>query len=428
MIKEAQLDILSTSGISIGGVRKENFRLSCRCFSTSHDKAGSMDSSSGTPGLSSIDRKLITDFLSSYFENVALDHDIGLNEKEQQLIKTILTYVDSHFKRRKYVLGLAIDFAALAQELSKVDSAGKNNRLDLTGEKLFRRYELVEERAGTKQNTLTLRYGSTVEGIRKPEEEVEDLFHALKRPSFPSSYVYSTGQWHKYKDLLVYCFQLSERGRLELCKKLIEYGLDHMEVADFYGRATPRPTLFAEIIREYPRSAKGENGGLTYQALAYGFLKADRPHLSIVTDKVRRGSKRQKQIGDIDCYAGLDLELSSEVKDFVITIRNLIHELGEFIQSIEDTKAPGLVFVEAIEDDALEQLQDHGIHAITVTQILGIASIWDWHKQNAAALGMLHFLAHIEQNPTAVERLLTFIQSKDPEHDSLIYFKGTKDG
>lgn len=383
---------------------------------------------SENPELSSIDKKLIIDFLGSYFEGATLDHDTGLDEDERRLIKAILDYVDSHFRRRKYVLGLAIDFAALAQELSKADQAAKNKRPDLTEEKLFERYEFVEERGGTKQNTLTLKYGPKVEGIRKPEEEVEDLFHGLKRPSFPSSYVYSTGQWHKYKDLLVYCFQLSERGRLELCKQLIEYGLSNMEVADFYGRATPRPALFSEIIREYPRSAKGENGGLTYQALAYGFLKADRPHLSIVTDKVRRGSKRQKQIGDIDCYAGLDLELSAEVKDLVITTVNLTPELGEFVQSIEDTKAPGLVFVEGIEDDAREQLQDQGVHTITLEEISGVVSIWDWHKQNAAVLGMLHFLAHIEQNPNAVERLLAFIQTKDPEHDSLIYFKGTKEG
>ncbi len=71
----------------------------------------------------------------------------------------------------------------------------------------------------------------------------------------------------------------------------------------------------------------------------------------------------------------------------------------EFVQSIEDTKAPGLVFVEDIDEDAREQLQDQGIHAITLEEILGVVSIWDWHKQNAAVLGMLHFLAHIEQNP-----------------------------
>jgi hypothetical protein len=381
-----------------------------------------------TPELSTIDKKLITDFLSSYFEGVTLDHDTELDEEEQQLIKTILAYVDSHFRRRKYVLGLAIDFTGLAQGLSKADLESKSRRLDLTEETLFKRYEFVEERSGTKQNTLTLKYGETVEGIRKVEDAVEDLFHELKRPSFPSSYVYATGQWHKYKDLLVYCFQLSESGRLELCKQLIKYGLDNMKVADFYGRATPRPALFVEITREYPRKAKKENGGLTYQALAYGFLKADRPHLSIATGKVRRGSKREKHIGDIDCYAGLDLELSSEVKDLIITSTNLTPELGEFVQSIEDTKAPGLVFVEDIEDEARELLQDQGVQVITLEKILGVISIWDWHKQNAAVLGMLHFLAHIEQNPYAVERLLAFIQTKDPDHDSLVYFKGTKEG
>jgi hypothetical protein len=49
--------------------------------------------------------------------------------------------------------------------------------------------------------------------------------------------------------------------------------------------------------------------------------------------------------------------------------------------------------------------------------------IWDWQKQDAAVHEMLHYLAHVEQNPSAVARLLAFIGERDPEHNSLTYYQ-----
>jgi hypothetical protein len=372
------------------------------------------------------EKRLISEFLKRDFTIFeGFDEDIELDQVEQEILEGALSYVRSRFGRQKYILGLAIDFVILAQRLSQVDSRGKRSRLDLDEGKLFSRYELVTERGDVQANTLTLKFGDKEEGIRKIEESVVELFHQLKRPTYPSAYVYNTGQWHKNKELLINCFRLSELGRLQLCKQLVDFGLANMSIADFYGRATPRTALFAEIIQSYERRAKGENAGLVYQALAYGFIKADRPHLSIVTDKVRRGSKRQKQIGDIDCYAGLDLELSVEVKDLDMTESNLVSELNEFIHNITDSKAPGLVFVRSLSNEARSYLRKQGIQAVTEDECLAIVALWDWHKQNSAVLGTLHFLSHIEQKPEAVHRLLAFIKANDPNHDSLIYYQNS---
>jgi hypothetical protein len=376
-----------------------------------------------TPPIDASEKKIIADFLGEDFPGLDLDSTTKLGADEQRIIERAEDYVATRFKGMKYILGLAIDFTLLAQRLSMVDEEGKTLRKDLTEEELFARYQLVTERGSRQANTLTLKVGGMQQGIRKIEESVAEFFHRLKRTDYPSAYVYNTGQWQKYKDLLVDCFRLSEAGRLALCKQLIHFGLTNMAVADFYGRAVPRPTLLPEIIRSYPRAARGENGGLTLQALAYGFCKADRPHLSIVTDKVRRGSKRQKQIGDIDCYSGIDLELSVEVKDFEITPENLEAELGDFIQSVTSNRITGLVFAASAADDARRELSEHALHLITLGDLSGLTAVWDWPKQNAAVLGMLHFLSHVEQNPDAVERLLAFISEKDPRHDSLTYYR-----
>lgn len=387
-----------------------------------------MDSTENTAPTDTPETRTIAEFLARQFPDfTSFDQDIEIEEDEAAVIDSILSYVDSRFARMKYILGLALDFTILAQRLSQVDEDAKEKRMDLGEDQLFERYELVTTRAGVKANTLTLKFGDAQEGIRRIEESVVDLFHQLKRPNYPSAYVYNTGQWQKYKDLLVYCFQLSEPARLELCKKLIRFGLSRLSVADFYGRAIPRVFLFHEIIESYEREGEGENAGLTLQALASGFFEADRPHLSIVTDKVRRGSKRQKMIGDIDCYSGIDLELSIEVKDLEITKDNLISELGEFIQNIADSKAPGLAFVVSMDKETSAQLEKQGIRVMTEQELLSIVRLWDWPKQNNAVLGMLHYLSHIEQNPDAVQRLLAFIHEKDPDHDALVYFSEEKE-
>jgi hypothetical protein len=377
-----------------------------------------------TPPIDASEKKIIAGFLGTDFPGLDLDSDTKIGAEEQRIVERVEAYVATGFKGMKYILGLALDFTLLAQRLSTVDEEGKALRKGLTEEGLFARYKLVTKRGSRQANTLTLKYDGMRQGIRKIEESVVEFFHRLKRTDYPSAPVYNTGQWQKYKDLLVDCFRLSEAGRLELCRRLIHFGLTNMAVADFYGRSVPRPALLPEIISSYPRAARGENGGLTLQALAYGFCEADRPHLSIVTDKVRRGSKRQKQIGDIDCYAGIDLELSVEVKDFEITSENLEAELGDFIQSITSNRIKGLVIAASATDDGRRELSDRGLYLITLEDLPRLTAVWDWPKQNAAVLGMLHFLSHVEQNPDAVERLLAFISDKDPRHDSLTYYRG----
>jgi hypothetical protein len=377
-----------------------------------------------TPPIDASEKKIIADFLGADFPGLDLDADAKLGADEQRIVERVEDYVAARFKSMKYILGLALDFTLLAQRLSTVDEEGKAMRKSLTEEGLFARYQLVTERGSRQANTLTLKYGGMQQGIRKIEESVTEFFHRLKRTDYPSAYVYNTGQWQKYKDLLVDCFRLSEAGRLAVCKRLIHFGLANMAVADFYGRAVPRPVLLPEIINSYPRAARGENGGLTLQALAYGFCEADRPHLSIETDKVKRGSKRQKHIGDIDCYSGIDLELSVEVKDFEITPENLEAELGDFIQSVTSNRIKGLVFAASATGEARRALSDYGLHLITLDDLSALTAVWDWPKQNAVVLGMLHFLSHVEQNPGAVERLLAFISERDPRHDSITYYRG----
>ncbi len=346
-----------------------------------------------------------------------------MSGEERSLIEAILQGVEEQFGTLKYVLGLALDFTILAQKLSHHDPEAKAFRRGLTEAELLARYELVPNRGKRQTNTLSLRFAGSAFGIRAIEEAVCDLFVLADRTGYPSAYVYNTGMWQHYKSLLVDCFKLSESGRFILCNSLIDFGLARFPKNEYYGRERPRPRLFGAIVRDYPRSGAAENSGMIFQGIAYGYLNADRPHLSLIVDKVRTGSARQRRFGDIDGYFGLDLELSAEVKDGAITTGNLAAELGQFLRDVANHRVLGIVFARSVDEPARDELRARGVATITDAEILSTVENWDWRKQDAAVHGLLHFVAHVEQNPVAVHRLLDFIRDRDETHDSLAYRK-----
>ena len=373
------------------------------------------------------ERATVDAFLERHFGIGYTPGEIGADE--DGLIEQVLAFVKSKFWRSRYPMGLALDMALLAQQLSLHDPSAKSFRGDLTREQIFSRYTLVTARGDTDANTLTLTYktGSAehVVGIRKLEEEVIDLFVALKRPGYPSAYVYNTGQWHKYQDtLLVPAFRLSEAGRFKLCNALIGFGLSRLTISKPLGREKPRVRLFEEIVRRYPRSRqRAERAGSVFQGIAAGFMKADRPHLYLIVDKTRTGSAKQDRIGDIDGYVGLDLEVTVEVKDTPLTGANVTTEIGAFLLKVLENRVMGMVFVRSADEDAVEVVRNHGAVLLTQDGLLAEVERWDWRKQEAAVGGLIHFLAHVEQNPDAVNRLLAFIAEADPTHESLVYLE-----
>lgn len=365
------------------------------------------------------DKDRVAAFLDAHFSRPTRVADP--NALESAVTQGVLAFVADQFPRAKYVLGLALDFALLAQEVCDAAGVGDSPRLSLSEKELFAIYPRIERRGNRTANTLSLQVGGRSFGIRKHEEAIVRLFHGLSRTDYPSAYVYNTGQWHKFRPLLLDCFRLSSATRRDLCERLIKFGLEQMPVNRYFHRAQQRVRTLQSIVSGYKREDPNENGGLVFQAIAYGYLKADRPHLSLIVDKVRTGSARQKRFGDIDGYSGLDLELSVEVKDLLITASNVHRELGGFLEEVSSRMVPAQVFVADIDTEAAEYLLGRGVLPFTQDDLMATIERWDWPKQDAATRGVLHYVAHVEQNPGAVKRLLAFLASVDPAHDSLAF-------
>jgi hypothetical protein len=115
--------------------------------------------------------------------------------------------------------------------------------------------------------------------------------------------------------------------------------------------------------------------------------------------------------------------MSVEVKDLHISLSNLEQQLGSFLKQVQGNQILGVAFVLSIDDEASSVLTNSEVKPFTQSNLIQAVDIWDWQKQNTAVHGVLHYLAHIEQNPKAVDRILEFINERNPEHDSLAYYQ-----
>lgn len=369
----------------------------------------------------------------------------AMTPDETALVAAVKSRVTGLFSSMKYLLGLTIDFCMTAEFIAAHDDAAKAFRPTLTKDELFQLYPQKQNaRANRTQKTLSLTYAPRSAptttgrrraagpprrkniGIRRFEDRVVQLSRDLNRTSYPSAAPYNTQSWVDFQDVLVQCFQLSETGRWTLCNELLDELLQRLPEDRLFGRPTTRPKAFLEILRRPYDRAPGtdtENAGLTLQAIAYGYVKADRGHLCISADKVRGGSSRQRRFGDVDGYFGIDIEVSVEVKDISLTVDNWKKELGTFAKKVNYNRIDGLAIVADMTAEARAELVavSDKVQVLTVPQMIEDVKLWDWRKQDNALNAMLHFLSHVEQNVFAVQRLLEFVAEQDPRHDMLVY-------
>lgn len=348
------------------------------------------------------------------------DPSVNLSDEELEEIEILVDRADSLFGGSKGTLGLAIDFVILAEVLSQTDSWLQGYDPNINREDILDRYE------STAKSSLTLKRGDTKEGIRTFHNQLIDIFrNDLGRTNFPSSPGHHTGEWERYDDMLENAFRLSRDGRYEAVQRLFDIGLERLKTKDYERREPPFTRPFTRVLREYDRSAPFEQGGSAYQALCYGYVKAEWPHLSLRASKVRTGSSRQHRYGDIDGYYGPDLMISVEVKDRDIDASNVNEELGTMVGVAENTTSIAIAICRQITDGARDTLEESEVRVFDDDDLAEQLRTWDYHKQDRAVQGMVHFLANIEENPEAVQRLLRFIEDIDPENTSLVHLSDT---
>lgn len=358
----------------------------------------------------------IEEFLFRYFDRNYGHNVEAISDEEIAEIERMVATVSDSLLDNVGELGMALDFLIVAEELSQADDWEQGYTPGINRDDILNRYDTKDT------NTLTILYDGDQYGIRPVQNKVRDLFiYELRRTNFPSSPGHHTGNWPDYDSLLEYAFRLSRSGRFEAALRLFDVGMEKLEEKRYEDRDPPFETPFSDIVSDYRRSDPDENGGLAFQAMVYGYAKAEWSHLSFRASKVRTGSSRQNRYGDIDGFLGPDLMISIEVKDLDITGDNVRSQLGQMIDLVGSSTTVPIGICRKVSDDARDVLESEGVNVMDNNDLISDLEQWDYHKENRAVQGMLHYLANIEENPDAVQRLLRFIETVDENNRALVH-------
>ncbi len=310
-------------------------------------------------------------------------------------------------KPRKYVGGLLPSFCDFLIELN-TPVKGYTSLQDL-----FADFPQITE--GVSTLTVTLPDGGQ-KTIRPAYERYHHLYVTENhRLDYPRSGPYATGKWGDYRRWLDALVQMSKDDLEWIAQASVAFVLDELKDQSF-DPSTVRtdPPIFKWLLSDFDFSAraKGEPTGAAFQAMVFGYIRADAPHLQVEARKARAGSARTKGIGDIDAWEGDRLVISAEVKHFVVGEGNL-GDFTHFAASIAERAALGLLIAQDFQEGVREQIEALGLHPLSLENLLQIVSLWDPLKQRAALNAFQWVVVHKEQNSGLIDRVQQFLTDVD---------------
>jgi hypothetical protein len=305
---------------------------------------------------------------------------------------------------RKYVGGLLPAFCDFLIEI------GTPERGFHSLDEMFQEFPQIT--SGVSTLTVSLPSGNQ-KTIRPSYERYHHLYIAEhRRLDFPRSQPYATGKWADYRDWLDGLVKMSEEDLRWLAQHSVEFVLEELEEQTF-DPASIRidPPIFRWLLEEFEfgARAKGEPTGAAFQAMVFGYVRADAPHLQVEARKARAGSARTQGVGDIDAWEGDRLVISAEVKHFAVAEKDL-DGFTHFAANVCERSALGMVVAEDFEEGVRSKLIETGLVAVSRKDLLQIVALWDPLKQRAAFNAFQWVVVHKEQNSGLIRRVREFFE------------------
>ncbi|SFI19191.1 hypothetical protein [Planctomicrobium piriforme] len=321
--------------------------------------------------------------------------------------KELYNDMASGFEDRQFSAGLLVAFIDFFVKLNV-----PNQKLKGFEGFLKRFPRLKKTKSGKHINTLRVK---TTEGeslsLRPFYNNVELYFRAEhKRFDHPSCAPHATQAWADYTTwldaLCTYSLTELESLREMTCRFVLDKLPSHAFLPGSLPAESPQ---FQLILANFDLSSRsGEKTGAAFQGIAFGFLRADNPHLQIEIDKVRTGSKRLQRIGDIDGWEGNRLAISAEVKQFHFTSK-YVSSVAGFANAVRARNAIGIVFALKFDDAAYGQLEQQGVHAVDLKSMQRIVELWDSMKQRTAVASLVYYVNQVEKSSSLASRLDEFL-------------------
>lgn len=308
-------------------------------------------------------------------------------------------------KPRKYVGGLLPSFCDFLIEL---ETPGKGyTSLD----DLFQDFQQITE--GVSTLTVALPSGGQ-KTIRPAYERYHNIYITEHhRLDYPRSQPYATGKWSDYRRWLDALVSMSKQDLEWIAQATVAFVLAELKDQSFDpSKVRIEPPIFKWLLEEFDfgARAKGEPTGAAFQAMVFGYIRADAPHLQVEARKARAGSARTRGIGDIDAWEGDRLVISAEVKHFIVGDGS-VSDFTHFAASVTERAALGLVVAEDFQEGVREKIGALGLHPLSSTDLLHIVSLWDPLKQRAALNAFQWVVVHKEQNSGLINRVEEFLAS-----------------
>jgi hypothetical protein len=179
------------------------------------------------------------------------------------------------------------------------------------------------------------------------------------------------------------------------------------------GQDGRREAFFRKLLEEFDFGVThgGEPTGAAFQGVAFGFVRAENPHLQVEVNKVRAGSKRLHGVGDVDAWDGKRLAATVEVKHVVVRIKD-VHKLEAFIQQANTRDAIGIVIGKSFADEAKAELEGRGIRCLSREDLIRLVDLWDSAKQKIAMESFRYYAARVEKSAALAARIEAFLSQQ----------------
>jgi hypothetical protein len=312
------------------------------------------------------------------------------------------------FRRRRFVAGLVIAFARFFRALGTPE-----RRYDTFDAFLADHSQQETARGGATANTLIVAVpgeNRTV-SIRPFYNEAEQLFRVEhKRFDYPNCAPHATQAWRDYRRWLDILAGFSERDLISIEEAVKGWVLSELPSHEVDASSIePLEQRFVLALQGFDLARqRGEPSGAAFQGMVYAYIRADAPHLHLDISKVGAGSKRLSRVGDIDGWEGERLILSAEVKYRTVD-EDAARNLEPFIGEVTNRKAMGIVVARDFGPEAATDLEGSGVHALDMSDLTRIVSLWDPLKQRAAINAFSYYLHHIQCNSALIRRWKSFL-------------------
>lgn len=323
------------------------------------------------------------------------------------MIDNLLNELKDAFNTRKFAAGVLI---AMIDFLTELDIPSLNVRSFQDLLEVFPRQRTTAH--GKRANTLIVRRGESTLSLRPFYNNAERLFRAEhKRYDYPSCAPHATQSWQDYTNWLDSLCKMDQKELQILKGKVIDFVLNELPDQGYQqGSIETIPPLFQIILEDFDFTApRGEPSGAAFQGAAFGFIRADNPHLQVEIDKVRTGSRRLQRVGDIDAWDGERLAVTAEVKSLEVTA-GAVQGLVGFANEVLKRGAIGLLIALSFTQDAKKSIEERGLRSLDLDNLIGIVELWDPSKQKIAIESMIYYATHVEKNSALKNRLKEFLK------------------